>query len=264
VGSVGRFWRPSIEFADITPEAFAAHHEPGWGKVAWSIAVAPRQGGGSWITIDVRVDAGDPASWAKFTRYWRLVGPFSHGIRRGAMRLFRRDLGAARTDGARPLAGDDILPAARIQLTHAIDIEAPPAAVWPWLVQMGRRRAGWYSWDRLDNGGVPSADRIIPELQKLAPGDVLPVRPTGTDGFIVQRVVPEQALVLRNPPGGPFEGTWTFALEPIGDDATHLVARYRAAFQPSARMVGVRAVMTPLHAFMERKQLRTIKQRAET
>lgn len=60
-----------------------------------------------------------------------------------------------------------------------------------------------------------------------------------------------------------YEGTWTLALEPIGDDATHLVTRYRADYEFGARMAVVRPVMTPLHAFMERKQLRTIKQRAE-
>jgi hypothetical protein len=261
VGSVGRFWQPAIEFAPVTASTFTAFDEPGWGKLAWSIAVAPREEG-SWVSVELRVDCGDDVSWRKFMRYWRLIGPFSHVIRRGALRLLTRELGEASSDDDRPLAGDDLLPDARAQLTHAIDIEAPPAQVWPWLVQMGCQRAGWYSWDRLDNAGAPSADHIIPELQRLAVGDVVPARPTGAGGFEVLGLDPERALILGS--STPlFEGTWTFALEPIGDDATHLVTRYRAAYEPDARMAIVRLWMSPVHGFMERKQLRTIKQRVE-
>jgi len=56
-----------------------------------------------------------------------------------------------------PLPGDELLRGARFESTHAIDIAAPPSRVWPWLVQMGRRRAGWYSWDLFENGGECSA-----------------------------------------------------------------------------------------------------------
>ena len=261
VGSIGRFWEPTITFAEVTPETFAARDEPGWGKLAWSLAVARRESGGSWITIDLRVDA-DAGSWTQLARRWRLIGPFSHAMRRGALRRFRRELGAVIGDRRRALAGDDLLPSARAQLTHAHDIEAPPASVWPWLVQMGRRRAGWYSWDRLDNGGRPSADRIIPELQELAVGDVLPWRDEGPEGFWVKRIDPGRALVLGSK-ADYFDGTWSFVLEPIGDGATHLVTRYRAAYRLGPRMLAVRSIMGPLHAFMERKQLATIKARAE-
>lgn len=72
------------------------------------------------------------------------------------------------------VAGDELLPDARAELTHRVQIRAPASAVWPWLVQMGPRRGGWYSWDLLDNGGVRSADRILAEFQALAVGDVLP------------------------------------------------------------------------------------------
>ncbi len=263
VGAVGRFWQKNIEFADVDRETFAGYDHRGWGKLAWNIAVAPRAPSGSWITVDLRVDAGDEAAWDRFQRYWRLIGPFSHAIRRALMHRFAHDLGTPPPDDARRLVGDDLLPGARAQLTHAIDIEAPPDRVWPWLVQMGGRRAGWYSWDRLDNGGVPSADHIVPELQHLAVGDLIPATPHDTAGFEVLGVEPGRALVLG---GGThlYDGTWTFALEPIGDTATHLVTRYRAAYEPGPRMVLMRSALTPVHAFMERKQLRTLKQRAES
>jgi hypothetical protein len=261
IGAIGRFWHPAIPFVDITPDTFRRFHQPGWGKLTWALSVAPR-GNGSWITVDVRVDATDDVSWKKFTRYWRLVGPFSHAIRHGALRMLRRQLGGAAPDDIAPLAGDERLPDAPTQLTHAIDIEAPPAKIWPWLLQMGGQRAGWYSWDHLDNGGKPSATRIMTEQQHLAVGDVIPARPTGSGGFEVLEVVPGRHLILGSTTP-LFDGTWTFSLEPIGEDATHFVTRYRADYEAGPRMAFVRPVITPIHAFMERKQLRTIKERAE-
>jgi hypothetical protein len=170
------------------------------------------------------------------------------------------------------LAGDDILPAARAQVTHHVDIAAPPAALWPWLVQMGRRRGGWYSWDFLDNGGVASADRIIPALQHLAVGDILPIKPKGSDGFAVLVLDPPRALVLGDPsllPGRPRpavgapRATWAFSLEPIGDAATHLAVRVRVEYKPSLLTALLRPIVWIVHEVMERKQLRTLKRRAE-
>ena len=112
-----------------------------------------------------------------------------------------------------PIEGDDILADPRAQLTHAAVIDAPPVDVWPWLLQMGCQRGGWYSWDILDNGGVRSADRIIPELQHLAVGDVLPARPVGGEGFKVLRIVPERALVLSGI-SPEWAGTWASSWNP--------------------------------------------------
>ncbi|HEY8091099.1 MAG TPA: hypothetical protein VIF09_24720, partial [Polyangiaceae bacterium] len=151
---------------------------------------------------------------------------------------------------------------AHAQLTHEATIDAPPKDVWPWLVQMGCQRAGWYSWDALDNAGVRSADRIIPELQHLAIGDVLPARPVGAEGFEVLRIVPERALVL-SAVSPRWAGTWAFVLEPLGPDRTRLVTRYRAAYPPNVRMSIMLPVISTVHGFMERKQLRTIKHHAE-
>src|SRR5512146_1377829 len=85
----------------------------------------------------------------------------------------------------RPLPGDELVPA-RVQWTNGVTIHARPSEIWPWLVQMGCRRAGVYSYDGLDNGGVPSADRIIPAFQHVEAGDVLPWTPTDNDGFVVR------------------------------------------------------------------------------
>ena len=69
----------------------------------------------------------------------------------------------------RALPGDALVPDAAAAVMHAATIRAPLECVWPWLVQMGAGRAGWYSYDWVDNGGKPSASEIIPELQYIAP-----------------------------------------------------------------------------------------------
>jgi hypothetical protein len=240
--------------------------------VAWCLRVDPRPGGGSWITVDLRVGATDADAWDRFKPYWLLIGRFSRTIRRQLIKALVQDLGRPPPDQARPVAGDDILPAAKLHKTHTTTIEAPPARVWPWLVQMGCRRAGWYSFDRLDNGGVPSADRIIPELQCLAVGDILPATPDKPGGFAVLRIEPERALVIGAPgllPGGdppdapPWRTTWAFALEPIGADATRLVVRVRADYRPGPKMAVVAPIMGALHEVMERRQLHNLCRRAE-
>jgi hypothetical protein len=279
-GAIGKFWEPRIPFVQVTPEAFADFHEPGFGKVAWSVEVYPRLDGGSWLGVDLRVDATDDDAWLHFLPYWALIGRFSRLIRKTLLRSFVKRLGAATRDEDRGLPGDAILPVARFQKTHAITIEAPTQDVWPWLVQMGCRRAGWYSLDRLDNDDVRSAERIIPELQHIAVGDILPATPTGSDGFSVLRVDAGRSLVLGSPNllaadasstkernrgmfGASYGATWAFFLDPIGNVATRLTVRVRADFDPSVRMEVTRPVILLVHDIMEHAQLRNLKRRAE-
>jgi hypothetical protein len=82
-------------------------------------------------------------------------------------------LGATAEEAVRPLPGDHVVAKADYLATRAITINAPPQDVWPWLVQIGSGRAGWYTYDRLDNAGVPSAIEIVPDLQHLQVGDVV-------------------------------------------------------------------------------------------
>ena len=273
VGSVGKFWQPTIEFVPVTPAEFRTFERPGYGKLAWCIRVDPRIGGGSWITIELRVGATDVMSLSRFRRYWWLIGRFSHAIRHGVLRLLVQELGAVPADASRELAGDVLLPGVRFQKTHATTIEAPDDHVWPWLMQMGAGRAGWYSFDFLDNGRMPSADHIIPELQSLSVGDILPALPRRTDGFAVVSLDAPRSLVLGDPalvPGGlrpksapPWKTSWAFVLEPIGGDATRLTVRVRADYAPGLKMAVLRPAIALAHEVMERRQLHNLRLRAE-
>ncbi len=255
-GAVTQPWHANPVFRPLPPQEFAAFAEPDHVKIAWTLRVDPTADGGSVFRTETRAVATDTTARKKFRLYWSLLSPGIIVIRLAMLPTLKRE-----AELRWRIEGDDILDA-HAQLTHSIAIDAPPKDVWPWLLQMGCQRAGWYSWDRLDNGGVRSADRIMPELQHLAVGDVLPAKPTGSDGFKVIRIVPERALVLSGL-SPDWAGTWAFVLEPIGSDRTRLVTRYRAAYAPNAKMSVMLPIFTALHAVMERKQLRTIKHHAE-
>jgi hypothetical protein len=175
---------------------------------------------------------------------------------------------ATAAECSRALPGDDLIPIPVGSLTHGITLRSRPREVWPWLVQMGAgTRGGWYSYDALDNGGRPSANRIVPELQRVAVGMVFPALPGATDGFTVLRFKPEQFLVLGwLPPQGAPIMTWAFVLEAVGDDSTRLIARARGG--TSYRFHGLpwwaaKPIVTVIHFVMQRKQLLGIVRRVE-
>jgi hypothetical protein len=269
-GAAGRFWMPAIPFADVDAWTFAGFAEPGTAKVAWAITVDPRMRGGSWIGLEVRVGFADHDARRAFAPYWFAIGRFSRAIRRAGLAHLRRRLGAIDDIEIRELAGDELIASPRFQATHDVVIEAPPRAVWPWLAQMGADRAGWYSIDRFDNAGRPSARSIHPELQHVAIGDRIRVTPTAPKDavYVVRDIEADRHLVMCSP--GLFDGatdstriTWAFDLEPIGDSATCLSARVRADYTPRLKTRLYAAAMHPIHGFMERTQLRHLKQRAE-
>jgi len=175
-----------------------------------------------------------------------------------------------------PLPGDDLLPV-ESGATHAITIAAPPAAVWPWLAQMGYGRAGWYSHDRLDNAGRPSAEEIRSELQAIARGDLLPSSAGGRTWFEVVDLRENAHLLLGFHMVWPFRSarwaepsprvsqraTWTFVLRPAGSGATRLLVRARGASRPRWLWAPWDAFFRAAHLPMQRKQLLGIRRRAE-
>ncbi len=268
VGAIGRFWQGSIPFADVVPGKFARFDTPGWGKLAWAIEVEP-YGGGSTISLELRTTATDDYSWRRLEWYFRLIGPASALIRRSVMAHLESQLGAMTPmpDAKRSLPGDDLLPGARYSLTHAADIEAPPALVWPWLMQLGCDRGGWYSIDALDHAGVPSVDHLVPEWTDRRLGDKVATT-LEQDGFYAVRAIePGHLLALAGETdrlGGHVQMIWSFVLEPIGEDATRLVTRVRAAGTPRwSEWIQGAAIFPPIHAFMQHAQLENLKRLVE-
>jgi hypothetical protein len=178
--------------------------------------------------------------------------------------VFGRNINATDEELARALPGDEFIAYPLGVATHAVTIFKPAREVWPWLVQMGAGRAGWYSYDRLDNGGRPSATRIVPELQAVRVGMVFPALPGVKGTFELERLDAGHSMVLAAPgPKGPMS-TWAFVLEQPADDVTRLIVRARIAYKPMKlpSVIGLRA-MRAVHFIMERKQLNTLVVRAE-
>jgi len=172
--------------------------------------------------------------------------------------------GSTSSDLNRVMAGDSLIVDHTYSGTLAVAINARPEHIWPWLVQMGYRRGGLYSYDWLDRifGYLdrPSATRILPEFQHLAAGDEIPLG--RGPAWPVAVVEPRRALVLDMRNMGGIDWVWQFGLYPIDDDRTLLVSRSRVR----ARTVGARlltAAIEPAGFVMTRRMLLGIKQRAE-
>ncbi len=214
---------------------------------------------------------------------------------RVVVRPWWRSWGVVPDEAGRPLVGDDLIPDAGVSETRGIAIAASPSTIWPWLMQMGYGRAGWYSYDAIDMAGR-SAASVDAGLAHLEVGDVVPTHPGG--GFLVKIVDPERALVLysdnelmeqqaaaareaglaeastnvratgafmENAQPGEFAASWAFVLEPMPDGGTRLIERVRTRFGESDKP-WTRYTL-PVMGFgvfvMVRRQLLGIKERAE-
>ena len=218
------------------------------------------------------------------------------GITIGRTVRWWRTWGVDPLESGKPLPGDDLVPTPTAIDTRGIVVDAPPEAIWPWLVQMGYGRGGWYSYDQIDMLGK-SADKIVPAFQTLAVGDVMPTSPTS--GFAVKVTEPGRALVLYSdteivaaelakakatePRGGTevpaglaatgavlrttppdFAASWAFVLEPIEGGRTRFIERFRVRFGANPPAFRVVAPVMGFGVFvMMQRQMRGILARAE-
>jgi proline iminopeptidase len=188
--------------------------------------------------------------------------------------------GATEEEVAGPFPGADIVPHGERGATMAVTIDAPPELVWPWLVQVGGDRAGWYSWDRLDNGGRPSAREVHPEWQDLAVGDYVKYWTGGraVDAWRVAVLEPKRFLGLHGlsdlrghtlDPGQPrprvyTEGLWAFLLTPLPGGRTRLVIGGYQAMRPRwLERLANYWVMAPMVWIMQARMLAVLKRNVE-
>jgi proline iminopeptidase len=192
-----------------------------------------------------------------------------------------RSWGATEEEVAGPYPGADVVADGRRGATMAVTIDAPPDQVWPWLVQMGGDRGGWYSWDHLDNAGHPSAREIHPEWQALAPGDQVKYRTRRhglVDAWQVVALEPNrflglhgcsdlrgQALDPQQPrPSAYTEGLWGFLLTALPGGRTRLVIGGYETFRP--RWLGrllASWLFPPVVWVMQARMLRVLKRNVE-
>ena len=180
------------------------------------------------------------------------------------MRRWFAHWGATASDLTRVMPGDAAVVDPGYSATMAITIGARPEHIWPWLVQMGYRRGGLYSYDWLDRlfGYLDrqSADSILPEFQRLAVGDVIPIG--CGQGFPVTAIEPYRALVLSGT-GNGVAWVWQFGLYPLDQRRTRLVSRNLVRVPPTLGPWLFMRVIEPAAFLMTRRMLLGLKRRAE-
>ncbi len=175
--------------------------------------------------------------------------------------------------------GDELTPHRTGEATRAITIHASAREVWPWIVQLGQDRAGFYSYTWLENlfgCEMHNADKIVPEFQARKAGDTVWLTPKyryrGLARMVVHELIPNRAMVLImaedvkavEKTGRAPHGTWGFVLEPIDEHTTRLIMCSRAGEKQGAlRTLFDRTVYDSAHFIMERKMMLGIKHRAE-
>jgi hypothetical protein len=170
--------------------------------------------------------------------------------------------GATDEEIALEMPGDQIIRRPTFIVTRAITIEARPEEIWPWIVQIGFKRAGFYSYDLLDNLGRPSAERIIPELQNIEVGTWIPMsgKVSEETAFRVKRFEPNRWMLWEKA-----ASTWAWKLRPIDENTTRLIIRLRCHYRLTKLTILTDLLLMEIADFpMMRKLMLGIRERAES
>ncbi|GAA1505761.1 hypothetical protein [Nocardioides humi] len=187
----------------------------------------------------------------------------------GAAARARRRLGASAAEAQATLPGDELLPQAQVQNDRACTLPAPPEAVWPWIAQLGQDRAGFYSFETLENLAgcrIVGATRVHLEWQDVAVGDPFRLHPD--IALRVAEVDPGRCLVVTSQGGDApgemdFATTWTFHLAPVHQGRAratrlHLRERYETRSRPTRLMIEATSVVSAVMTWRMMSRLRTL------
>jgi len=168
--------------------------------------------------------------------------------------------GSTETDIMRPMPGDDIVENPSFNATRAVTVNAPPEHIYPWIVQMGVTRAGWYSYDLLDNLGRRSAETILAEHQNIQAGDIIPMSPDGKQGMFVRDFKHNEWILWWDNKGN---SSWAWGIYPEGDSRSRLVTRVRVKYEWFSPAIVFNLIIEFFDIVMMRKCMLGIRNRAE-
>ena len=176
-----------------------------------------------------------------------------------------RQWGATNAEVRRALPGDEFVLRPKGGYTQAITIRAPLQPVWLWLAQTGQDRAGFYSYDFLENlvgCDIHTLDRIVPEFQHNQTSRGLQMHPK-MPPMPLTVIEPGKILLFCGQIDQDTPVSWVFLLERIDDNTTHLITRWRFAYKPVLMNKIAYTILEPIARVMQRKMLLGIKMRAE-
>ena len=168
--------------------------------------------------------------------------------------------GATDAEVKRSMPGDEIVSQPSFNATRAVTIHAAAQNIYPWIVQMGVSRAGWYSYDLLDNLGRRSAESLLPEHQNIQIGDLIPISPDGKQGMWVKYFRKNKWMLWWDKKG---DTTWIWEIHPEGENQFRLITRVRVKYRLFSRAVLFNLLTEFFDILMMRKSMLGIKRRAE-
>jgi hypothetical protein len=188
------------------------------------------------------------------------------------IRPWHMQWGATKQEIALPMPGDEVVPRAQFKATRAITVNAPAAEVWPWIVQLGYRRGGFYTYDLLDNAGERSADHILDQYQDIRAGESIPMFHETRGGLAIAYEVdslepPKWMLWVHRPHDGEApDSTWSWRLTTPTANRTRLVTRMKQDYRwQTPRLAMFNLWLMEFGDFaMERRMLKGIKSQAES
>lgn len=179
---------------------------------------------------------------------------------RALFRPWQLRWGATGDELRRAMPGDEIVSQPSFNATRAVTVHAPAECIYPWIVQMGVNRAGWYSYDLLDNLARPSAEVILPEHQNIEIGMVVPMSPDGKQGMGVKDFKDNAWMLWWDNIG---DSSWAWEIYPEGEAYSRLVTRVRVKYRWLSPAILFSLMIEFFDIVMMRKCMLGIKRRAE-
>jgi len=176
------------------------------------------------------------------------------------LRPWQLKWGATDIEIKRTMPGDEIVARPTFNATRSVSINAIAENIYPWIIQMGVTRAGWYSYDLLDNLAKRSAEVILPEYQNIKIGDVVPLSPDGKQGMLVKEFKKNEWMLWWDKKG---DSTWVWGIYPEGESTFRLITRVRVKYRFFSVAILFNLLIEFFDIWMMRKCMLGIKKRAE-